>query len=190
MSVLPTARHPFDEDTDVSPVTGGVFAGTLSDRWNALGGVVNGGYYVAVTLRALQQVLPYPDPLVVSTFFLKPGTPGPVEIHTDVARMGRRVAAGTARLVQDGKEIVRTTATFTTLSDDIDDAVVLATPPDLPDPDDAIDPIGDRRLPGVTMTDQVEFRYAAVPGWRRGEPGGNPSEEFWIRFKGGRNADR
>lgn len=183
-------EHPFDADTRVVAAGEGRFGATLSDRWNALGGVVNGGYYVAVCLRALREVLGHPDPLVVSTFFPRPGTPGPVEVHTDVAKHGRRVSTGEARLYQQGKELARTTATFADLDRPADvPAAELDTPPDLPAPDEAIDPMGDGAFPGVTMTDQIEFRFPALPGWRRGEPSGNPRAELWLRFTGGRDAD-
>jgi acyl-CoA thioesterase len=183
-----TEQHPFDVDTDVDPVSDGRFVAELSDRWNALGGVVNGGYYVAVGLQALRRVLDHRDPLVVSTFFSRPARPGAVEIHTEVARQGRRVSTGEARILQRGKELVRLTATFADLAVAEGD-LSLTEPPQLPPPDDAIDPVGVRSFPGVTMTDQVEYRFASVPGWRTGQPSGDPSAEFWMRFKHRREAD-
>lgn len=180
--------HAFDTDTEMELVGDGRFSGDFSDRWNALGGVVNGGYYVACCLRALQHVLPHRDPLVVSTFFSRPGEPGPIEILTDTARVGRRHSTGNARLFQYGKELVRTTATFADLDRHEQCNARSPEPPKLPPPEEAIDPIGGQQLPGVTMTDQVEFRYATLPGWRRGEPTGDATAEFWLRFKG-READ-
>lgn len=185
----PATEHPFDVDTRVDRSSDGRFEATLSDRWNALGGVINGGYYVAVCLRALHEVLPHPDPVAVSTFFLRRGAPGPAEVRTDIARQGRRISAGEASLCQGGQELVRTTATFADLDQGQGLTEVLAKKPDLPAPEEAIDPIGDARLPGVTMTDHVEFRYPDSPGWRKGQPSGDPSVEFWIRFTGGRDAD-
>lgn len=184
-----TIIHPFDEDTHVEHVGGGRFIAAYSDRWTGLGGAVNGGYAAAITLRALGDLVSHPDPLVVSSFFLRPGEPGPVEILTDIARSGRRSSTGTARLIQNGHEILRTTATFADLSDATNDAQPLSSPPALPDPDDAIDPIGGMTLMGVTIVDRVEFRYAALPGWWRGHPSGDPRAEFWMRFKDGRDAD-
>ncbi|SRR6266498_5266832 len=46
-----------------------------------------------------------------------------------------------------------------------------------------------RSLPGVTMTGLVEYRMAQLPGWWQGRPSGDPSLEFWMRFKQGRDAD-
>ncbi|WP_232661929.1 thioesterase family protein [Pseudonocardia sp. TRM90224] len=183
-----TVDSPLAADTRLTPASDGVFEGSLSDRWNALGGIVNGGYSVAVCLQALRAVLPHPDPLTVSTFFLGRCAPGPVELRTDVAKRGRRVSTGEARMIRNGAEVVRTVASFTDLGAWNGPSAVLATLPDLPDPETAIDPMAGVRLPGVTITDRVEFRYARLPGWRRGRPSGDPSAEFWIRFTGGRDA--
>jgi len=156
-------HHMLDYDSQLIRHEAGHFQGTFSERWNALGGVVNGGYSAAVCLDALGQVLAHPDPLVVSTFFVGRGTPGPVEVHTDVARVGRRMSTGTARLCQAGKEIVRTTASYADLGRSQGMTSLSNQMPDLPAPEDAVDPFEDFQLPGVTMTDQVEFRYAARP---------------------------
>jgi acyl-coenzyme A thioesterase PaaI-like protein len=86
----------------VEAVTDGAFRETISDRWNALGDRPNCGYLLAVALQALGRVLPFPDPLTVAAFYLRPTAPGPAEIGTEIARVGRRVATGEARLVQGG----------------------------------------------------------------------------------------
>jgi acyl-CoA thioesterase superfamily protein len=57
----------------------------------------------------------FPDPLAVSAFFLRPSKPGAAGVRTEIARGGRRVATGEARLLQDGTETVRVVATFTDL---------------------------------------------------------------------------
>ncbi len=185
------ADHVFDTDTRASPTgVAGRFDATLSPRWKALQGVINGGYSVAVCLDALRQLLPHPDPLVVSTFFLRRGVPGPVEVHTDVARKGHHVSTGEARIVQNGEEIVRTTASFADLGSSPNvDAVVLSQMPHLPSPGESIDPFAGGPIPGVTMTEQVELRFPAMPGWQTGQPTGDPSAEFWIRFTNGREPD-
>ncbi len=108
-------RPSFDTDTQVQALGDHTFAATISHRWRALGGTVNGGYLLAVCLQALRQTIPFPDPVVVSGFFLRPAAPGPAEIHTELARRGRRTATGEARLVQDGAGTVRAVATFTDL---------------------------------------------------------------------------
>lgn len=173
----------FDEDSQVSP-DGDV---TLTDRWNGITGLANGGYQMSICLKALGRLMPYPDPIVVSGFFLRPGRPGPATVLTDLVRAGRTMAFGTATLTQDGKETLRTTAAFSKLP--TNDPVFLATsPPQLPPPDECLGrPAG---IPAeATIARRVEFRVAELPGWMRGEPSGHPSLEFWMRFADGRDAD-
>lgn len=181
--------HPFDSDTQVRPVGDNRFAATVTDRWNALGGGANGGYTLAICLQALRRDMPFPDPLVVSAFFLQRVTPGPAEVRTEIARSGRRVATGEARLLRDGKEAVRVMATFTDLDQATGRTLMLDEPPGLPPPEETVELVADGSMPGVTIADRVEYRGAALPGWRRGRPTGNPGMEFWMRFRGGREAD-
>ena len=181
-------EHPFDTDTHVEPVAERTYAATLSDRWNALGGVPNGGYLLAVCLQALRRDLPFPDPMVASASYLRPAAIGPAEVHTEVVRAGRRVATGEARLVQGGKEIVRVVATFGDLGAANGRTEVHGRPPELPAPDDAVG-LPDGGLPGVSITERLDYRAAALPGWAQGRPTGDAETAFWMRFRGGREAD-
>lgn len=173
----------FEEDSQISPA-GEV---TLTDRWNGISGLVNGGYQMSICLKALGRLMPYPDPVVVSGLFLRPGLPGPATVQADLVRAGRTMAFGTASLTQHGKETLRTTAAFSKLP--TNEPWFLATsPPQLPPPDECIG-----RPPGipaeVTIADRVDFRVAELPGWMSGQPSGHPSLEFWMRFADGRDAD-
>jgi acyl-CoA thioesterase len=180
--------HPFDTDTWVLPLADHTFAATFSHRWTALGGTVNGGYLLAVCLQALRQMMPFPDPVVVSGFFLRPAVVGPAEVRTELVRRGRRTATGEARLIQDGAETVRAVATFTDLRQATGRTLLLDDKPHLPRPDRAVDPMAGRALPGVTMTDLVEYRMARPPGWWQGQPSGELSMAFWMRFRQDRDA--
>jgi acyl-CoA thioesterase len=182
-------EHLFDADTAVRAVGERVYEAELTDRWTALGGTPNGGYMLAVALRALQADMPLPDPLVTSAHFLRPGLVGPAEVRTEVVRAGRRVAAGQAHLIQDGKEIVRLLATFGDLEQADGRTLVLDEAPDLPPPDDTPDVLDGKGMPGVSITEQLEYRAPEIPGWVRGEPSGTPQLEFWMRFRDGRAPD-
>lgn len=188
MSVTASA-HPFDIDTAVQPLGGGRYAATVTDRWHALGGGANGGYTLGICLRALAAELPFPDPLVVSASYLRRLDAGSAEVRTDVARTGRRVATGEARLVRDGEEAVRVVATFTDLAAASGRTLVRSSPPALPPPEDCLDPLAGIRLPGLTIAERMEFRAPQVPAWLTGNPSGIPDAEFWMRFAGGRPAD-
>ena len=89
--------HPFDADTAVEAVADHRYRATIAGRWNALGGRPNGGYLLAVCLQALRRSMPFPDPLVVSAFFLRPASVGSAEVTTEIARTGRRAIRLTPR---------------------------------------------------------------------------------------------
>jgi acyl-CoA thioesterase len=179
---------PYDADTRVEPVAPGRYAATISDRWGALGGVPNGGYLLAVCLQALRAEMPFPDPLVASASYLRPSSFGPAELHVELAREGRRVATGEARLLQDGKETVRVVATFHDLAAAGGRTLVLTRPPELPPPEQMTG-VPDGALPEVTMIQRLDYRMPKPPGWATGNLSGEPSAEFWMRFRDGREAD-
>ena len=62
---------------------GPVFGAVLDGRWDGHEGA-NGGFLLSLATRAVGEVLPFPDPLVVSGFYLRPGSPGPAEIRAEV----------------------------------------------------------------------------------------------------------
>jgi acyl-CoA thioesterase len=182
-------EHAFDADTAVAPAGDGRYNTYLTDRWTALGGTPNGGYMLAVCLRALAAEMPLPDPLVTSAYFLRPGAIGAAEVRTELVRTGRRTATGQSTLRQDGREIVRLVATFGDLGKAGGRTAGFATAPELPPPDEAVDVLDGGSLAGVTLTEQIDYRTARPPGWTRGQPGGEPRLEFWMRFRDGREPD-
>ena len=184
------ADHLFDADIHAQPAGDHAYAATLSDRWNALGGVPNGGYLLAVALTALADGMPLPDPVVASATYLRPAAAGAAEIHTEVVRAGRRVSTGEARLLQGGKEIVRVLATFGDLGQAQGRTQVRSAPPDLPAPEQCQDVLASAPpLPGVSITERFEYRSPTLPGWARGAPSGDAELVFWLRFRDGRDAD-
>jgi acyl-CoA thioesterase len=181
-------EYAFDADTRVvASDSSGCFAASLSGRWNGTNGAVNGGYMLAICLRALGPVLPFPDPVVVSGFFLRPGTAGLAVVGTTLTRSGRTTAFGEAVLSQGGKDVVRAAAAFTALGGGAP-LFTGGAPPVLPPPSDCVGvPVGSFGV--ATIAERVEFRSASLPGWFRGSPTGRPSSEFWMRFADGRDAD-
>lgn len=157
------AEHPVDVDTRVDRLADGRFAATLSDRWNVLGGAINGGYYVAVCVRALRQALPHPDPSSCPRSSCGAA-------HRDRSKCVRRWLARVAGCPPDRRGCTRTagnssgppppSSTWTSHKA----TTVLATQPDLPVPEAAADPVGAAGVPGVTMTDHVEYRFPGSPG--------------------------
>jgi len=181
-------EYAFDADSRVEPSGDGQFSAALTGRWNGTGGAVNGGYLLATCTRALGQIMPHPDPIVISGFFLRPGTPGPADIRTSLVRSGKTTAFGEAVLTQEGKDVVRVAAAFAKLGAGGGLEFVEGAPPDLPRPEDCVGvPVGSFEL--ASIAERIEFRSAELPGWFRGQPTGRPSSEFWMRFADGRDAD-
>jgi acyl-CoA thioesterase len=180
--------YAFDVDSRVEPAgPDGEYRAALTGRWDGIAGTLNGGYMLAVCTRALGLTLPFPDPIVVSGFFLRPGTAGPAAVRTTLVRSGRTTAFGEAVLAQDGKEIVRATAAFARLGQD-GLAYADGAPPNLPPPAECVD-IPVRSFGLASIAERIEFRSASLPGWYSGRPSGRPGYEFWMRFADGRNAD-
>jgi acyl-CoA thioesterase len=206
----------FDEDSRVvADGPEGAYTAELTGRWNGTAGAVNGGYMLATCTRALAQDMPFPDPIVVSGFFLRRGAAGPAAVRTSVIRSGRTTAFGESALSQGGKEVVRATAAFARLGGagpagtrqagagqdgagqdgagrhgaGQDGPVFLdGTPPALPPPAECVGvPVGSFGL--ASIAERIEFRSAELPGWFRGQPSGRPASEFWTRFADGREAD-
>ena len=174
----------FTQDTQLERAGDDGFVANLTDRWDALGGVPNGGYLLAVCGRALDEVLPLPDPIVMSAFYLRRAEPGEARLSTEVVRAGRRLATGEVRLVQNGQETVRAVASFGDLDATSGRTTMLQAAPDLPPPEECIDPSIEGGIPGVTIADRYDYRAATLPGWVQGTPSGRSSLEFWMRLKG------
>jgi acyl-CoA thioesterase len=180
-------EYAFDEDSRVEPGAAGEYTAALTSRWDGTGGAVNGGYLLATCTRALAFDMPFPDPIVISGFYLRPGTAGPATVRTSLVRRGRSTAFGEAVLTQGGKEVIRVTAAFARLGQD-GQVFLGGAPPDLPPPEDCVRlPTSGPGLPRIA--ERIEFRRVELPGWFRGELTGQPSAEFWLRFADGRAAD-
>jgi acyl-CoA thioesterase len=185
----------FDDDTRVTPATGGGYDAEVGGRWDGAPGVPNGGYLLSIATRALQADMPLPDPVSVSALFLRPGRHGAAHVATDVVKAGRRIGFGTATLTQDGKDVVRVQAAFADLGrDDVPDlAYERHTPPDLPPVEDCLDPTTLRPEAAShaesSVMGRLELRFPDLPGWAQGRPTGNPTSSLWLRMRDGRDPD-
>lgn len=189
MSDTDTSTSMFATDTRVDPLGSNRFIATVTDRWTGLAGTPLGGYVLAIALAALRQDMTQPDLQAVSAFFLRPTAPGPVEIHTEIVRAGRRSAVGQARLLQDGRETLRATATFTDLELVTGRTLVLTDPPALPPPEQTMDLRAEQMAPNSTLAHRIAYRVAQRPGWTVGQPSGVPSTELWMRLRDGGGND-
>jgi len=184
------SEFEFDRDTRLSG-DGPSFSAALPEDWGGMPGV-NGGFMLALCTRALACVLPFPDPLVVSGFYLRPGSPGPARVETEVIRAGKTTAFGEASLWRDGKQVLRTTAAFTDLAAAAGRSsgrvFSAGAAPALPPPEECFG-FEPGAVRGVSIASHFDYRIPAAPGWLSGAPTGDPRYEFWMRFRDGRPAD-
>jgi acyl-CoA thioesterase len=182
-------RSLYEIDTHVEAVDDRCFVATVTDHWDGLAGRPLGGYVLGVCLRATQQTLPFADLLVVSAFFLHPVEPGPVDIHIETPRVGRRTAIAQARLCQHGVEALRSIATFADLDQTAGQNLVLGSPPDLPAPDVSVDLHEGGPLPTASIADRIEYRIgdSDEPAPRRTTDG--LRTKLWMRLKQGGGQD-
>ena len=166
----------------------GVHTVTVTDDWNTPNGTANGGYVLGLVLRAVAQESPLPDPLTVSITYFRPPTAGEAVVDVTALRVGKRVATFEAVLTQDDKPVVHAVASFHD-ADAVGDLQHLTPPPAYPRPDDCVDVMSAVPAGTVPILDRFDYRHDGVPGWMEGEPSGDTSATFWVRFKDGRPID-
>ena len=130
--------------------------------------------------------MPFPDPVVVSGFFLRPGGPGPARIRTELMRSGRTTAFGAGSLA--GRQGGRPGHGRVRPGFGQDGLVFLdGAPPDLPPPEECVGaPVGSFGL--ATIAERIDSAPPSCPGGTPACPG-RPASEFWMRFADGRDAD-
>lgn len=184
--------YEFDEDTAVRVQADGSYRGIVTDRWS-VGDRPNGGYLMAIGLRAMSETLAQPDPLTVTTHFLRSPAPGPVAVEVEVVRKGRTVETAEARLHAGDREYVRMLATFGDLRAAAGPTRVTLRPPELPDVDDCVPLPPDGKLPdGTTATIMQRFDIRMTPesvGWVVGRPSERAEAHGWVRFRDDRPVD-
>lgn len=179
----------FDTDTAVRPARNGRYDAAISDRWDIVG-VPNGGYTLALAVRALSDALPQPDPLTVTGHFLRPAAHGPAEVDVDVVRSGRTTATGRASVLQRGRPLLQVLAAFGDLSARSGPTHLSGGPPTLPDPDACTDLRGELSREMGALTDRLDMRFPpGTPGWAHDQPSGSARLAAWLRLGDGRPPD-
>jgi len=171
--------YAFDEETRLEAVGEGRYTTTLSDAWN-IGENPNGGYLLAPLQRAMGLVSGHPDPLTVTTHYLRPGQAGPAEIEVELVRTGRTIGTVRGRLVQDGKTRLESMAAFTDLSTGDEVAEVSVAPPPMPPPDEC--PSRAHIAQGVDLPIMERIDVRIHPDHVIDAQGRDPVINGWIRF--------
>ncbi|MEX0731992.1 MAG: thioesterase family protein [Aquisalimonadaceae bacterium] len=181
----------YDTETAVSEVSTGRWSTRISSAWN-IGTTPNGGYVAASGLRAMGRQVDQPDPVSVTTYYLRPGLGDqPGDVSLEIIRAGRRTSSATASLHQQGKERLRMVAAFADLEAPGDGE---PTPPalsipmiDLPPPDACRSRTTVEQGVDVAITSRLDVRLAPAPNGgaidERAEVAG------WVRFADNRPPD-
>ena len=129
----------FDAETAVVPVGDGRWSTRLSADWN-IGDNANGGYALTSVLRAMRSLVPHPDPVSVTTHFLRPGQGDTdAEVTAEVVRSGRTVSTLRGSLWQEGKQRLEVMAAFSDLSAGAGGGPEISEPPPtIPGVDDCV----------------------------------------------------
>ena len=177
----------FDAETELTPAGDNRWTTTISDAWN-IGANPNGGYLLAPLERAMTQVSGHPDPLSITTHYLRPGSGNqPAEIEVEMIRTGRTVGTVRGRLIQDGKTRIESIAAFSDLTN-VDPVVDVSVPmADVPHPDDCINRTNLEQGVDLPIMNRLDVRIHpdhAVAGTGR-----DAHITGWIRFLDGRPVD-
>ena len=174
----------YREDTRVRKVSHTLWEGNISPRWN-VGSIPNGGYLMGIAATVLQQALPHPDPLTITGHYLDRCEVGPCDIAFESLREGRSVSTGCVRLIQNGEERARFTATYGDLERTRGETWIGSQPPQWPNPDYCLE------MPKtLAIHDRVTMRFAPEEGaWIAGDLTGKPEHVLSLEFADGADAD-
>ena len=178
----------FDAETAVAPVGEGLWAARLSAGWN-IGGNSNGGYALTSVLRAMRSLVPHPDPISVTTHFLRPSQGDTdAEVRAAVVRSGRTVSTLRGSLWQEGKQRLEVVAAFSDLSADNGGGPEIAqTPPTIPGAEECVHRSSLEQGVELPILSRVDVHVhpdhapaggsdrALIDGWIRFSDGAEPS---------------
>ena len=180
--------HQYDQETAVSRIGERRWSGFISGQWN-IGDNPNGGYLLSVAMAAMLEAVDHPDPLSVTTHFLRPGLGDTAcEVRVDVIRVGRTLSTVRASLLQEGKARLEVLAAFTDLSMPAGlDAPITLQRPSLPEPEGCLQRSADDQGVVLPILERLDTRLDPASA----APGGSDAAVMtgMIRFADGRAPD-
>jgi acyl-coenzyme A thioesterase PaaI-like protein len=157
----------------------------VDPAWS-IGGMPHGGYLMVLAMHAALDASPHPDPLALSTHFLRPPAFGHAIAEVDELRTGRTVATHRIRLVENDKPVLEMTLTSGHLPDDV--PVWTDPAPVLPDQSDCVPakPMTPTGVP-VRIVEQCDMRLdpSALVLPRTGDAPAEPRVRAWLRMNSG-----
>ena len=183
----------FDVATAVTAGKGGALSAVLDPGWDVGGGVLNGGYLLAVAARAAVLDSPHPHPVALSAGFLRAAAPGAAELTVTPGPAGRTVAHSAVVLADGAGPALTVQATTATLGTGPAELAVPAPP--VPPVADCLSVAEHAHLapagvPVPGLSRRIETRIdPATAGWALGQPSGEAVIRAWVRFTDGREPD-
>jgi len=180
--------HRFDEETQVTSSAGGQWQGVVSPEWN-IAANPNGGYLLSLISNALSKELSHPDPISITTHYLRPGIPGAkCLINVEVLRVGRTLSNVRATLTQEGKARLEVMAIYGDLEQSVGiEQQIPMLAPKIPPPEVCVDRTGD--LQGIELPIMNRLNVRLHPGQANAGESTEPEISGWINFADGREPD-
>lgn len=183
----------FSEGTAVSPLGEGRYGAELTEAFGfetKPGGpfVLNGGYLMAVLMRAAVAESEHSHPISTAVSFLRPGLPGRAEVVVERRKEGRTASMLRASLVQNGEALLDALVTTGTLDPDAKPVYLGEPPAPMPAPEEC--PPRGRERPQKGFPAHVDMRFdPAVMDWLDGSPTGRPEMRAHVRLADGDEPD-
>ena len=190
---MPQDLSAFDAATTVRRAEGGGLVTELDPGWDVGGGILNGGYLLAVAARAAVLESPHPHAVGLSASYLRAPAAGAATLAVVPGPAGRTVAHALVTLADAEGPAVTVQATTATLGTD---APEWSEPmPVVPSVEDCFSVAEQRHLaqpdvPIPGLTQRLDMRLdPSTAGWAVGKPSGEPVIRAWMRFADGRDPD-
>jgi hypothetical protein len=183
----------FAAATAVTRGEGGAIAAVLDPGWDVGGGILNGGYLLAVAARAAVLDSPHPHPVALSASYLRATGPGPATIAVTPGSAGRTLAHSSLVLAGPAGPTLAVQATTATLG--TDPPLYSSPRPDVAPVEECLTAeagghLGGVPVPAVGLRHRVETRLEpATAGWAVGRPAEEPVMRAWVRLADGSEPD-
>jgi acyl-coenzyme A thioesterase PaaI-like protein len=183
----------FDAATTVRHGPDGGLVVELDPGWDVGGGILNGGYLLAVAARAALAESSHPHPVALSGSFLRAPAPGRAVVSVLPGPAGRTLAHGLVTLSDGAGPALVVQATTATLTSAVPERDRPA--PDMPRVEDCVSLAANAHAapPGLAvpgLVHRIETRLdPATAGWALGRPSGEPVLRAWLRFADDREPD-
>lgn len=177
-SVFSVRRMKFIDATAVRSAGADRYEAAVHTGWD-IGGNANGGYLLAIAVRAMTESIGRP-PLTVTGHYLRPAPAGDCEIVVNTIRAGRRLATASATLSMDGKATLTLLATF---GDQMPGGPsrLMSGPVELPSFAESVPPPGADEGPMPGLMNRIDLRmHPDDAGFRTGNPSGEASVRGWF----------